>query len=335
MKALIKSALYRTGALKAIHRSRNRDWLTVLMFHRVLPDGRAEWAGANPTYTVTTDFFDAVLVHVRRFYSPVSAGDVRRALVAQEPLPPQPLLITFDDGWADNFEHALPILRKHDIPALFFVATDAIRRGEAFWQETLYAWGRSTGTSQSMWEAGLGARGAEFSPRTHNALSDLIARLEADGDGPEVVRKLQFDEPSVRPRMMAVADLQTLEKDPLFDVGAHGASHTPLTKAVDPAWELRSSRDSLREWFGVKEGDPLVMSFPHGQYNEEILHLARQTGFDLVFDSRKVLSSVESLSGGSAIGRFEIRPQGCTFDAGRIASEMAFRPRDGISGAPS
>ena len=73
-----------------------------------------------------------------RHFRPLSSGRRLRACSrAGEPLPDMSCLVTFDDGWWDNFEHALPILRDRGVPAAVFVATDYIGSERCFWQERL------------------------------------------------------------------------------------------------------------------------------------------------------------------------------------------------------
>lgn len=69
----------------------------------------------------------------------VSAADVLAARKGEASLPPRALLITFDDGWKDNADFALPRLRKARLPALLFVVADVIGRRLPFFQEQLMA----------------------------------------------------------------------------------------------------------------------------------------------------------------------------------------------------
>jgi peptidoglycan/xylan/chitin deacetylase (PgdA/CDA1 family) len=67
----------------------------------------------------------------------VSVEQVREARAGGRPLPPDGVLVTFDDGYLDNFENALPILKRHRIPALFFIATRYVTERRPFWWEAV------------------------------------------------------------------------------------------------------------------------------------------------------------------------------------------------------
>jgi len=84
----------------------------------------------------TPDGLDRQLKRLRRHFSPVSIVDVL-AHVDGRPLPPNPLLVTFDDGYLDNLEIATPILQRHGIAATFFIATDYVGGRRLFWWDRL------------------------------------------------------------------------------------------------------------------------------------------------------------------------------------------------------
>jgi peptidoglycan/xylan/chitin deacetylase (PgdA/CDA1 family) len=89
--------------------------LRVLMYHKV----NDLWP--NPT-TVPTSVFDAQMtLLVELGYVPVSLDAVLEHYLHRAPLPPKAVLLTFDDGYRDNLENAVPILRRHGFPAVLFV----------------------------------------------------------------------------------------------------------------------------------------------------------------------------------------------------------------------
>jgi peptidoglycan/xylan/chitin deacetylase (PgdA/CDA1 family) len=89
--------------------------LRVLMYHKV----NDLWP--NPT-TVPVHVFEEQMELLGALgYQPVSLEAVRDHYVRGAPLPPGAVLVTFDDGYHDNLENALPILRRHGYPAVVFV----------------------------------------------------------------------------------------------------------------------------------------------------------------------------------------------------------------------
>jgi peptidoglycan/xylan/chitin deacetylase (PgdA/CDA1 family) len=118
-KQLLKNGVYRTigetvSGTGALDGDAERT-LRVLMYHKV-NDLRP-----NPT-TVSTDVFAEQMALLGELgYMPVSLAHVRDHYVDGAPLPPAAVLITFDDGYRDNLENALPILQRHGYPAVIFV----------------------------------------------------------------------------------------------------------------------------------------------------------------------------------------------------------------------
>src|SRR5262249_27871046 len=114
-----------------------RRCLTTVMFHRILPKSDPRADGADLLYTISIDQFRSCLAFFRQHYSVIDldqlSGSKSRAL------PSNPLLITFDDGWADNCEYALPRLQASALPAVVFVAAAAVGQRAPFWQEAMYA----------------------------------------------------------------------------------------------------------------------------------------------------------------------------------------------------
>lgn len=327
LKSLIKGIAYRVGGLGAVHHMRNRDTLSVLMFHRVIAPGADAWAGANPLFTLSTGFFVRLLKFIKRHYNPVGLEAVAAARRGEKDLPPRALLISFDDGWADNVEFAAPLLKQAGLPAVFFVATGAVKSGEAFWQEKLYA--------------GAATSGRYDGPREIMQLVSQASALTQDARD-AIVADHELTDATALPQMMTPDDVARLSQDPLFDFGTHGVSHTPFTEIEDPQGELERSWSDLSSWCSPSVRS---LSFPHGRSSPQIMQQALHSGYELVFNSDQILNSD---IGAPAFGRFEIRPPGTDphsddfgifapddFDAGRIAAEMFLRPRSGVDAPPT
>ena len=135
------AALDRSGLLRLALAARRRGlWpyggLTVLLYHRVVEPSAIGELDAD-MIDATPEAFDEQMSYLRRTFHPVAVEEVLEASGGGRPLPPDSVLVTFDDGYRDNFENALPVLRRHGIKALFFVATGYITDRALFWWETV------------------------------------------------------------------------------------------------------------------------------------------------------------------------------------------------------
>lgn len=119
-----------SGVLGAMARLRAADRLPILIFHRVL-------AQPDPLFPEEMDAarFDVLMAVVASHFSVLTLGEALQAR-AHGVLPPNALVITFDDGYADNAEVALPILQRHGLRATFFVATHFLDGGR-MWNDTV------------------------------------------------------------------------------------------------------------------------------------------------------------------------------------------------------
>ena len=118
IKQALKNSVYRTigetAAAIGANANGNRT-LRVLMYHKV-----NDLAG-NPL-TMPVSLFDEQMDQLRQLgYTVVDLDAVLAHYVKGKPLPPQAVLITFDDGYHDNLENAAKVLRTYGYPAVLFV----------------------------------------------------------------------------------------------------------------------------------------------------------------------------------------------------------------------
>ena len=98
----------------------------ILVYHSVRPAFKGENA-PQTAYDVEPVAFDAqMLFLVQNGYTSVSMDAVADAFSKGTPLPAKPVVITFDDGWENQYRYALPILRKYGLTATFYVITERI-----------------------------------------------------------------------------------------------------------------------------------------------------------------------------------------------------------------
>ncbi len=107
--------------------------LPILMYHRVAPEGRPE----TQRWRLHPRDFEAQLRHLREAgYQSVTFEQWRAAADRRIPLPRRSAMLTFDDGYADFPQHALPLLRRYGFQATMFVVTDLVGASNV-WDEGL------------------------------------------------------------------------------------------------------------------------------------------------------------------------------------------------------
>lgn len=133
-KMWIKKSLIRTGALRLV----SRFWtegVAILMYHSVRDDPSSA-AMVLGDIIHSTEVFRGQMEVVARDFKAVSMDDVLLFLKGEKKLPPRAVVITFDDGYADNYQ-AANILRPLGIPAAFYVTVDCVDRQRLPWPSQL------------------------------------------------------------------------------------------------------------------------------------------------------------------------------------------------------
>ena len=320
---MAKRLAYRSGVLTRQHRKQNARRLTVAMFHRVLARDDPRWAESDPEWTVSDELFADCLDFFSEHYSIVSLDDVARGVDA---LPDCPLLITFDDGWADNAEYALPLLQARNLPALCFVVSDVVDAQRTFWQEEVVAACRAGRLTPSECDALWYELGGE--PLTAGAWASaagvrkLIGKLSAlpDAQREEFLRTREAKLAATSGETPMVDEMQLAKlANGGVAIGSHGKTHRPLTTVNgDLNLELASSKSALE----ARLARPVEsLSYPHGRYDADIVRATRDAGYRFIFTSDECLND---LSRGlpDLIGRINIAAHEISNPEGRLAPEL-------------
>lgn len=204
------------------------------------------------------------------------------------------IVITFDDGYADNLLEALPLLEEFNVPATFFVTTGKIGSHEEFWWdelERLILLPEQLPSECSL----VGGNGTTFSWSSRTLperlkLYEAVHRLIHDSGNPEECADLlaQLRSWSGLPAtgrethlLLDHSQLAALAKHPLVTIGAHGMSHLPFSRLLpgEQQEELIRSRELLRSWL---DKEVPVFSYPFGSkkdFTPETIEYVQKAGF--------------------------------------------------------
>lgn len=260
--------------------------LRVLTYHRIADS--ETWPHLDPALvSATPDAFRQQMLHLKRWYRPVSLGEVLRAFRDGDPLPPRAVHVTVDDAYRDFSETAWPILRELGIPVTLFVATAyPDDPGRSFWWDRLHRV-RSTGGDEN-WKQAIQAQATTLTGwQTNGAdLRGSLRRLPHDETERLVdvacdAAGLTGGEPAERSTVLSWDELRELHRQGVT-MGAHTRDHVALSQ-VDPLRarsEIRQSLDDLTRELG--EG-PWAFAYPYGMYGPEVARIAEAEGCALGF----------------------------------------------------
>ena len=136
-RKLLKLA-YETGLIRAGRALWARS-LTVVNYHRIDDPYRKDFDSFKPNVSATPQEFARQMEYLSKWFHVVSLTDLVEWLRGNKDLPRYAALITFDDGYLDNYTSAFPILRKNNFPALIFLTTGHINTDAPFyWDMAAY-----------------------------------------------------------------------------------------------------------------------------------------------------------------------------------------------------
>jgi peptidoglycan/xylan/chitin deacetylase (PgdA/CDA1 family) len=107
--------------------------LRILAYHRILDDDLSSFAFDEALISARRDDFREQMKFVRRNFDVISFEDLHRCEMEEREWPRRALIITFDDGYRDNYTNAFPVLKEFHLPATIFLTTGHIGEARLFW----------------------------------------------------------------------------------------------------------------------------------------------------------------------------------------------------------
>lgn len=220
-----------------------KQTVPVLMYHHVSP--------VEGMITVSPANFESQLKWLsKRGYRSLTCDEFAGHLEGQ-PVPPRSILITFDDGYLDNWVYAYPLMKRYGFHGVIFLVTSWIGDGPV--------------------RAHLGQNALPETP-SHHDCEDRIEQGEAD----EV--------------MLRWSEIDAMRADGVFEFHSHTHTHTrwdlgpeKAVKNERMAEELASSRRVLEERLG---GVSQHFCWPQGYFDEDYIRIAQETGFRYLYTTQ-------------------------------------------------
>ena len=235
--------------------------MSILIFHRV-------FAQPDPLFPDEVDaaVFEQRLRWIRQLFNVIPLDEAVTRL-QQGALPARAACITFDDGYADNEQVALPLLRRFGLVATFFVATGFIDGGR-MWNDTIIESVRlASGDTLDLTSLQLGIHPIETFTARRAAIDALIGQLKylpatAREDAVNAIRACSGA--SIPERLMLAEDQVRRLRAAGMVVGAHTVTHPILARTDESTArrEISESKDRLQAILG----EPITLfAYPNGK----------------------------------------------------------------------
>lgn len=260
-----------------------RSRLSILIFHRVL-------ASPDPLLAGEVDAcrFDRICAWVAEWFNVLPMGVAVERLQRGD-LPARAMVISFDDGYADNHDVAMPILQRHGLTATFYVATGFLDGGR-MWNDTVIESVRSSPMPE-LSLAALGVAGLDVVPlgdmaQRRAAIPHLLGALKylPAGERLDKVQALADAASATLPDnlMMRSDQVRHLGRQGMT-VGAHTVTH-PILRTL-PIDSARREIDESRQVLEGILGEPVRhFAYPNGvpgrDQSDETARVVRELGFD-------------------------------------------------------
>ncbi|HRO99236.1 MAG TPA: polysaccharide deacetylase family protein [Flavobacteriales bacterium] len=259
----------------------------VLLYHRVI-----DLEHDPQLLSVSPRRFDEQLGLLKARYRVLSVEEFEHHLLNRKRFPKNSILITFDDGYADNHVHARPILEKHRLQGLFFIASGYIGSGREYWWdelERLFLLNPQVPVQLDVEAGGVKVQWASLPGREllrshyEQLLVSLRALPSGTRDGLLGALRDRMSSPLARPSHLPMdhAALTAFASSPSVVIGAHTVGHPSLGQIGEDEQraEITRSKRDLEEWLGM----PVTrFAYPFGtpsDFTERTMQITREAGF--------------------------------------------------------
>lgn len=254
--------------------------LSILIYHRVLV--RQDPLFPEESYA---EVFDQQMKLLSNYFRVMPLGDAIESL-RRGKLPSRAACITFDDGYADNAEIALPILKKRGVPATFFVAAGFLNGGRMFNDTVIELIRRAPGDTVDLESLGLGKFSIGTVPKRRQAISQLLDKLKylPSESRQSAVEAMSTLIPVDLPRNLMMTSSQVRElHNAGMEIGGHTVSHPILAKMENSAAcaDIANGKEVLES---IIRAPVRFFAYPNGKpgrdYLPDHVRMVEKLGFE-------------------------------------------------------
>lgn len=267
----------------------------ILLYHRVM-----DLSYDPQQLAVSPDYFNEQISYLKKNYHVITADEFSDHLKSKKKFPRSSVLLTFDDGYADNFQYALPILESMDAQALFFITTSFLNTGRELWWDDLERILLGSKPKPHALALHIESEKLRYDTSQEKTLWEIYdflqkkLRLSHPDLISSVIKQLQMwaalpEDGRPSHRMMNFQELAKMGDSPAAVIGCHTHRHAAVgvLSLEEQRQEISGSKQILEDIIKKKVN---YFSYPYGSrklmgrkryYNAESIHIVKELGFEM------------------------------------------------------
>ncbi|MEJ2612890.1 MAG: polysaccharide deacetylase family protein [Candidatus Thiodiazotropha sp.] len=288
IKNLVAYFLYYSGILSLIKNYKLKNKICVLAYHRVIPENMLNQVHSASGIITEKSLFQNHLRWLKQEFDIIAMDDMYDFLSNHKSISCG-CMLTFDDGWHDNYFHAKELLEQENIPATVFLPFDYINSNTVFWQEELlarllYLNDSNNSSDISFLEQVIGSEAKQ----DRHTLRGFVTKLK-DKEYSEIeaildsLRRYQKDSKVTLEHDAYLTWKEVLEMlSSNISFGSHSMSHRMLTRIAseEVQYEITESKVRIEE----KIGRPVnAIAYPNGNSNSMVQDVVAESNYRLGF----------------------------------------------------
>jgi peptidoglycan/xylan/chitin deacetylase (PgdA/CDA1 family) len=323
-------------------------FLPILTYHRLGDRQRDAKDLDEHVIDATREGFEKQVALMKRRFSIVGIDDLRRHYVEGDPLPKNAALITFDDGYKDCYDIALPILKRANAKAAFFIPTDHLTERKAFWWDrTNYLVKRCTKTRIELEYPTRATYELNGDPQSRERVTQKILEVIKDTFALDIERYLQElstatgvpwrpeDEKRITDDVLMTWDHVRELHEAGMDVGSHSRTHRVFTTLPNDELheELVGSKKILEEKLQAEMRSiayPVSLDCENGRKRRaDVLGAVKNAGYEIGFSTSSGVEPLGAKTNPLDIQRLWVEPMfpHSYFRASLAVPQLTYRGR--------
>ncbi|MFH2141736.1 MAG: glycosyltransferase [Bacteroidota bacterium] len=263
------------GVLYIFRNNKHINEVTVLLFHRISDEKLLSWS------PLTLGMFERILKYIMKHYDIVSLNDAIKNNLTKKPK----LVLTFDDGYKDFYLNALPLLKKHKLPALVNIVTNTINANMPIWSQRINDLIEMYYNSEYQLIFEIQQNKFIFKINDTNIskissqLFNLFLNLK-EQERNNILSEMEQNCPKIIIRTDFLNRDEIIESSKFnITFGNHSSSHCNINDLItkdDYDQELLRSKEIIEEIIGEIND---IFAFPNGIYSDESKKIMEDYGF--------------------------------------------------------